>query len=347
MITFFFIAGFFARMSLERLGLRNFAFDRLKRIALPLVVAWLPIFMAIVAVSIWSATIANGGKPLPASPQPALNASNFPLTHLWFLYVLLIFYVIFVVLHVAFHKNVLLSRVLKSLVQIILGWGGVVLIALPMILSFYFNPSWLMWFGIPTPDTGLLPNTSALGWEARVVLDAQIPIDFGYSLRHPFLELPIACAVQLCWGSFEWQTRKAQTKFTCRQNLEFKDLDHGLPCGNQHRRTDHCPTCDLVGEATGFDRFHETSQPICQQGINRGNHNHQTGQGCTQCQVHRQVEVVNIDHGGQNGNVKNDGVGIADTKRKTRQGVVPRNLLAQISSLGGTRAAPHFDACPD
>jgi glucans biosynthesis protein C len=67
-----------------------------------------------------------------------------------------------VVLHVTFHKNAFLSRVAKSLVQIIFGWGGVILIALPMISSFYFNPSWLMWFGIPTPDTGLLPNTSAL-----------------------------------------------------------------------------------------------------------------------------------------------------------------------------------------
>jgi glucans biosynthesis protein C len=162
MLTFFLIAGFFARMSLERLGIKNFAFDRLKRITLPLVVAWLPIFMAIVAVSIWSATIANGGTPPPPSPQPGLNASNFPLTHLWFLYVLLIFYMVFVVLHVAFHKNTLLSRVGKSIVQIMFGWGGFVLIALPMISSLYLNPSWLMWFGIPTPDTGLLPNATAL-----------------------------------------------------------------------------------------------------------------------------------------------------------------------------------------
>lgn len=161
MLTFFLIAGFFAHQSLERLGLKNFTFDRLKRIALPLVVAWLPIFMAIVAVSIWSATIANGGTP-PPSPQPALNASNFPLTHLWFLYVLLIFYVVFVVLYVLFGKNVLLARVAKPLVQIIFGWGGAVLIAIPMTLSFYLNPSWLMWFGIPTPDTGLLPNATAL-----------------------------------------------------------------------------------------------------------------------------------------------------------------------------------------
>jgi glucans biosynthesis protein C len=162
MLTFFLIAGFFARQSLERLGLKNFAFDRLKRIALPLMVTWLPIFMAIIAVSIWSATIANGGTPPPSTPQPGLNASNFPLTHLWFLYVLLIFYVLFVVLHVLFGKNAWLARASKTLVEILFGWGGVVLIALPMTLSFYFNPPWLMWFGIPTPDTGLLPNTTAL-----------------------------------------------------------------------------------------------------------------------------------------------------------------------------------------
>jgi glucan biosynthesis protein C len=38
---------------------------------------------------------------------------------------------------------------------------GAVLI-LPAFAALYANPSWAMWFGIPTPDTGLMINTPAL-----------------------------------------------------------------------------------------------------------------------------------------------------------------------------------------
>src|SRR4051812_36969696 len=40
MSTFFLIAGFFAHMMVQKRGLAGFVRDRLKRIALPLVVAW-------------------------------------------------------------------------------------------------------------------------------------------------------------------------------------------------------------------------------------------------------------------------------------------------------------------
>src|SRR5258705_912793 len=44
MATFFLIAGFFARMMLQRRGVRGFIVDRLRRIALPLVVFWPVLF---------------------------------------------------------------------------------------------------------------------------------------------------------------------------------------------------------------------------------------------------------------------------------------------------------------
>ncbi|MDR3472182.1 MAG: acyltransferase family protein, partial [Devosia sp.] len=92
MTTFFMIAGFFARMSLGRRGVKGFVADRLRRIAIPLVVGWPLLFAAIVAVSLWAVMSARHGAP-PTGPAPAFpRFPNFPLTHLWFLYVLLELY---------------------------------------------------------------------------------------------------------------------------------------------------------------------------------------------------------------------------------------------------------------
>jgi glucans biosynthesis protein C len=37
-----------------------------------------------------------------------------------------------------------------------------VVLAAPVAAVLYFTKPWLMWFGVPTPDTGLIPNTPAL-----------------------------------------------------------------------------------------------------------------------------------------------------------------------------------------
>src|ERR1700736_170930 len=91
MTTFFLIAGFFAHMSFHRRGADAFILDRLKRIALPLVVGWPFVFASIFAVAIWVSISANGSH-LPSAPPPWPTFPKFPLTHLWFLYVLLEFY---------------------------------------------------------------------------------------------------------------------------------------------------------------------------------------------------------------------------------------------------------------
>src|ERR1700733_3862064 len=64
MTTFFLIAGFFAHMSFHRRGARAFVTDRLRRIALPLLVAWPIVFTATYAVVFWAAHFPNGG-PVP------------------------------------------------------------------------------------------------------------------------------------------------------------------------------------------------------------------------------------------------------------------------------------------
>ena len=61
---------------------------------------------------------------------------------------------------------------------------GVLILAAPVATWFLLNPAWYAWFGIPTPDTGFLPDTGALiaygvafgaGWLVQgqtVLLDA-------------------------------------------------------------------------------------------------------------------------------------------------------------------------------
>jgi glucans biosynthesis protein C len=80
---------------------------------------------------------------------------------LWFLYVLLILYVLVLPLRLI-AKKLRLARVLDSLTRVALGWGGVLFLALPMMSALYFQPFWLAWFGIPTPDMSLLPSLAAL-----------------------------------------------------------------------------------------------------------------------------------------------------------------------------------------
>ena len=64
MTTFFMIAGFFAHLTFHKRGARAFIKDRLKRIGIPLVASWPFLFAGIVGVSIWAATVANGGALL-------------------------------------------------------------------------------------------------------------------------------------------------------------------------------------------------------------------------------------------------------------------------------------------
>jgi len=167
MSLFFVIAGFFARLLLEKRGLKGFVGNRLKRIALPLAVFWLPVFALIVTFMILAALKTDpslAGKPPP--PTPPLTIYNFPLTHLWFLYLLLILYSAALALRgllaLIDGGGVLRRLVDKALAATLrIGLGGVVM-GLPLLAALVSREAWPFWFGIPTPDMGLLPNTAAL-----------------------------------------------------------------------------------------------------------------------------------------------------------------------------------------
>lgn len=166
MTCFFLIAGLFAHMMLHRRGTAGFIKDRLTRIAGPLAVFWTPALAAIIAGLVWMSTIRNGGAiPTDGPPPPPLTLETFPLTHLWFLWVLLIFYVGMIVLRVPFavaDRGGGWGRFVDRITGAVIGPWTPALMAAPLAIAFWLAPNWTPFFGIPTPDTGLVPNPVAL-----------------------------------------------------------------------------------------------------------------------------------------------------------------------------------------
>jgi len=165
MTTFFLLAGFFGRLALNRLGLTAFIKDRCKRIVLPLVLAWPLVMTGIVVVVVWSAWIKFGGVlPAESPPGPAFTADDFPLTHLWFLYVLSLLYPAMLALRAALawlDRGGRVQAALDRVVGGVLGPAAPLLLALPVGLALFSLPTWHAWFGVPTPDHSLYPNVAA------------------------------------------------------------------------------------------------------------------------------------------------------------------------------------------
>ena len=165
MTLFFLIAGFFGRMLLERLGLRAFLRDRLRRIVAVGACAWPLVFPAIVLVLVGATAVQHGGHLPPTPPPPPMNVHTFPLTHLWFVYVLPMFYAGALLLRglcsLLDARLAAMARV-DALVRLVAGPAAAVLLALPAFLALATLAKWPMWFGVPTPDTGLVPNAAAM-----------------------------------------------------------------------------------------------------------------------------------------------------------------------------------------
>ncbi len=166
MATFFFIAGFFAHLMFHRRGPRGFVRDRLRRIGLPLLVGWPLLVVPLIGCLIWGAWVMNGGT-LPPTPPADPNAPPlaFPLTHLWFLYLLLWFYAITLLVRRLVERvdahgraRARLDAVVGALVRNPLG---LLVLAAPSCAALLLVPGWRPWFGIPTPDDSLLPNVAA------------------------------------------------------------------------------------------------------------------------------------------------------------------------------------------
>ena len=198
MSAFFLIAGFFARVLVERRGVKAFIKDRAKRVALPLV-----LFLIVVGVTAaigvalgglphgldYLRSLAEGAQPQPgATPQEAaLNGFN--LGHLWFLYYLLIFYALTLAIRwllLAVDPRGALAAGCDRVVAFLMhGVWGPVLIALPIAAYLYRLESWTEWLGLPAPFF-LTPDAKAvigygiafgLGWllnrQVQALLDLQ------------------------------------------------------------------------------------------------------------------------------------------------------------------------------
>ncbi|WEK58292.1 MAG: acyltransferase family protein [Candidatus Brevundimonas phytovorans] len=164
MASFFLIAGLFGHMMLKRRGTAGFLKNRLIRIAGPLAVFWGPVMGGIVAVLVWNASL-HGMTAADAPPPPTYDWTNIPLTHLWFLWVLLWFYAALVIGRAVVTRLDRAGRLGRGLDRLAGGliepWGPLVLGA-PLALALWLEPNWIAFFGIPTPDAGLVPETSAL-----------------------------------------------------------------------------------------------------------------------------------------------------------------------------------------
>jgi len=165
MSLFFLLAGFFAHMVLHRRGMRAFVKDRAKRILAPMTVGWLLIAPPTIYIVIIGMTKTFGGQA--AAAGGAQIPPGFPLTHLWFLYYLCIFYVIALGVRAAFVRFVDPKGTLRARIDGVLRAGlatyaAPLLLAAPLFAVLYKDPAWMMWFGLPTPDIGLTPKLPAL-----------------------------------------------------------------------------------------------------------------------------------------------------------------------------------------
>lgn len=162
MVLFFMLAGFFARYLIAKSSLLGFLGNRARRLLPAFAIFWVISLVAIIAFAILANPPVPGQTP---APPPPLTAETFPLTHLWFLYALLLLYVA-TVLVLGLLRLIGLDRPLAALCDTIFNallrtdLIGLFL-AVPVGLALYFMEKWPLWFGIPTPDHGFIPNVGA------------------------------------------------------------------------------------------------------------------------------------------------------------------------------------------
>jgi glucan biosynthesis protein C len=189
MSAFYLIAGFFARVVIERRGTKAFIRDRCKRVLLPLVIG-LPVVIIVIGLGLVLGALPHGKDYLTsltaAPPGGRMNApegGGIDLAHLWFLYYLLIFYVLALAIRATAHTldagGSITAACDRTVTFIMRGAWGPVLLALPAAAYYWHFQPWTEWLGLPAP-TSLVPVPGAiigygvafaLGW----LLHRQIP----------------------------------------------------------------------------------------------------------------------------------------------------------------------------
>lgn len=156
MILFFMLAGFFAHLGFEKRGFVPFAKDRFRRVTLVFVLFWPVTIAAIVAVALFAR---QQGLDVPEAEPVGV-----PLTHLWFLYVLTLFYIALLG-SLALGRFVGTARIRAwthgKLLPVLASRIGPLLLAIPMAGALFVSPLFVPWSGIPTPEFSFVPNTAA------------------------------------------------------------------------------------------------------------------------------------------------------------------------------------------
>ncbi len=176
MSAFFLIAGFFARVLVERRGVKAFVKDRAKRVAVPLFLFG-PVVLLLISVGFMLGALPHGldfllslaQTPSPAAAPAAAEtpaaAGGVNTAHLWFLYYLLIFYALALALRwvvSAVDRRGILAAAADRIVAFVMrGPWGPVLIAVPIAAFLWQLPTWTEWLGLPAP-VSLVPDPSAL-----------------------------------------------------------------------------------------------------------------------------------------------------------------------------------------
>ena len=164
MSLFFFVAGYFGRLLYQRLGARSFWANRGKRIAVPLIAGWIVLFPAIAFVWTVGITKVLGGTTPPMPEMPKVPGA-FPLTHLWFLYQLLLTYVaVLAIRGIVAHLDPaqkLRGLIDKAVTASIRTMTATFTLGLPVAAALMSLSFWFYWQGIPTPDQSLIPQIPA------------------------------------------------------------------------------------------------------------------------------------------------------------------------------------------
>jgi peptidoglycan/LPS O-acetylase OafA/YrhL len=214
MVTFFLLAGFFGRMMLHRRGTTGFIKDRAKRIFLPLVVFWFPILIAF-GLAVGFAGYMGAVPVLDEPPPlPSVSIDAIPLTHLWFLWVLTLLYAITLLLRgliAAIDRSdrfrSAAGRVLDEVMRF--PFALPVVLAVPVGFLLQRHQGWPEWWGLPTPDVGLVPNAPAfisfalafwIGWLAHRAKDGFLPLAWLWALYVPVAVVLTAVCLTMVKG---------------------------------------------------------------------------------------------------------------------------------------------------
>jgi ABC-type multidrug transport system ATPase subunit/peptidoglycan/LPS O-acetylase OafA/YrhL len=164
MSLFFFIAGYFGRLLHQKRGTGGFWANRGMRIGLPLVIGWVVIWPMLALI--WKTGLMKlfPGAPLPAPPLPDVTGW-FPLTHLWFLYQLLLTYAAVLLVRAVIVKldgaQKLRGLADKVVVLALRSNLATFTLGIPLAVALMGLPMWFYWQGIPTPDQSLIPLVPA------------------------------------------------------------------------------------------------------------------------------------------------------------------------------------------